>query len=76
MCKPARYDKKYSYPFFEWIPFDGFTDIKEIGEGGFAKVYSATWIDGKSKYHKKVDGSCLKRLVGSQNMSVFILHHF
>ncbi|CAG8629340.1 16538_t:CDS:2 [Funneliformis mosseae] len=33
------------------------TDIKEIGEGGFAKVYSATWIDGKSKFRKIDDGS-------------------
>ncbi|RIA90122.1 hypothetical protein C1645_823737, partial [Glomus cerebriforme] len=34
------------YPIFlEWVPFDRFKDIKQIGEGGFAKVYSATWID-------------------------------
>ncbi|PKY54333.1 kinase-like protein, partial [Rhizophagus irregularis] len=56
------------------------SDIKEIGEGGFAKVYSATWNDGKSKYRKNDDGSwkkrepksmnvALKRLNGSQNMS-------
>ena len=61
----------------EWIPFDRFTDIKEVGESGFAKVYSATWIDGK---YEKVDGNwkkneprlmkvALKRLNGSQNMS-------
>jgi serine/threonine protein kinase len=37
-----------------------FTDIKEIGEGGFSKVYSATWIDGISKYHKNNDGSWKK----------------
>ena len=54
MCKPAgyneEYDKGYSYLFLEWVTFDRFTDIKEIGEGGFANVYSATWIDGKSRY--------------------------
>ena len=34
------------YPLFlEWVPFDKFEDIKQIGEGGFAKVYSAKWID-------------------------------
>ncbi|RIA81407.1 hypothetical protein C1645_837070 [Glomus cerebriforme] len=33
----------YDYPLFlEWVPFDRFKDIKQIGEGGFAKVYSAT----------------------------------
>ena len=30
----------------EWIPYDKFTNIKFIAKGGFAKVYSATWIDG------------------------------
>ncbi|POG61686.1 hypothetical protein GLOIN_2v1702303, partial [Rhizophagus irregularis DAOM 181602=DAOM 197198] len=57
-----------------------FEDVKQIGEGGFAKVYSATWIDGKTEYDKQDDGSwkkeepepmkvALKRLNGSQNMS-------
>ena len=69
--------------FLEWVPFDRFTDIKEIGEGGFAKVYSATWFDGRGsyryRYYKKNDGSweresipiavALKRLNGSQNMT-------
>jgi hypothetical protein len=69
------------YPkFLEWVPFDRFEDIKQIGEGGFAKVYSATWIDGKAKYFKQNDGNwikrepksikvALKRLNGSYNMS-------
>ncbi|POG79133.1 kinase-like domain-containing protein [Rhizophagus irregularis DAOM 181602=DAOM 197198] len=34
------------YPLFlEWVPFNRFEDIKKIGEGGFAEVYSATWVD-------------------------------
>jgi hypothetical protein len=70
---------RYHPIFLEWVPFDRFEDIKQIGEGGFAKVYSAKWIDGKVKY-KKHDGSwkksepkpmivALKSLNGSQNMS-------
>src|SRR4051812_25548390 len=47
--------------FLEWVPFDRFTNIKEIGEGGFAKVYSANWIDGKSEYYRDNDGSYKKR---------------
>ncbi|GBC08967.1 hypothetical protein RclHR1_08510003 [Rhizophagus clarus] len=70
------------YPIFlEWVPFNRFEDIKQIGEGGFSKVYSALWIDGKAKYDKQDDGSwkkresepirvALKRLNGSQNISV------
>src|ERR1051325_4909442 len=30
----------------EWIPYDRFQDIKQIGEGGFANIFSATWLDG------------------------------
>ncbi|GES74546.1 kinase-like domain-containing protein [Rhizophagus clarus] len=79
--KDTMYDIKiHSNRFFEWIPFDKFTDIKEIGRGGFSKVYSATRIDGKSFYYKDNDGNyrkevhgpekvALRRLNGSQNMS-------
>ncbi|GES87557.1 kinase-like domain-containing protein [Rhizophagus clarus] len=75
------YDGDDYYPLFlEWVPFDRFEDMKQIGEGGFAKVYSATWIDGAAKYTKQDDGSwvkirpksikvALKRLNESQNMS-------
>ncbi|CAB5321677.1 unnamed protein product [Rhizophagus irregularis] len=88
--KNTIYNAKYSddddddydddYPLFlEWIPYDRFNDIKKIGEGGFAKVYSATWIDGKAIYTRN-NGSwkkgesepikvALKKLNGSQNMS-------
>ncbi|GES76082.1 kinase-like domain-containing protein [Rhizophagus clarus] len=71
--------------FLEWVPFDKFKDIKQIGEGGFAKVYSATWIDGNAEYEKQDDRSwkklepishtvALKRLNGSQNMSIEYLN--
>ena len=39
--------------FLERVPFDKFTDIKQIGEGGFAKVYFAKWSDGPAKYEKQ-----------------------
>src|SRR4051812_735817 len=35
---------------FEWIPYNQFSDIKEIGRGGFATVYSAIWKDGPLNY--------------------------
>ncbi|GES72879.1 kinase-like domain-containing protein [Rhizophagus clarus] len=71
--------------FLEWVPFDRFINIEQIGEGGFSKVYSATWIDGKSKYERRGDGSwkkletksikvALKKLNGSQNISVKYLN--
>ena len=54
--KDTIYNAKNSggFPLFlEWVPFDRFEDIKQIGEGGFAKVYSAKWIDGQANYERK-----------------------
>ncbi|CAG8476263.1 13308_t:CDS:10 [Ambispora gerdemannii] len=33
--------------FLQYIPFEKFADIRSIGEGGFARVYSARCIDGE-----------------------------
>src|SRR5438552_14134779 len=35
---------------FEWIPYNQFSDIKEIGRDGFATIYSAIWKDGQLIY--------------------------
>jgi serine/threonine protein kinase len=59
--------------------------MKQIGEGGFAKVYSAIWTDGKPSYKKQDYGSwkklesepikvALKKLNESQNMSAKYLN--
>ena len=85
--KDTMYDARYGGKFLEWVPFDRFTKVKEIGGGGFAKVYSATWIDGPLRYRleKQDDGSwkksesepttiALKRLNESQNMTVEYLN--
>ena len=45
-------DYRYYPLFLEWVSFDRFEDIKQIGEGGFAKVFSAIWVDGEAKYVK------------------------
>ncbi|GBB88976.1 hypothetical protein RclHR1_01560012 [Rhizophagus clarus] len=81
----ARHDS--SGTFLEWVLFNKITNIKQIGEGGFSKVYSAIWIDGKSSYKERDDGNweklesepikvALKKLNGSQNMSVNYLNKF
>lgn len=41
---------EHYYHNLEWIPYDRFQDIKSIGEGGFANIYSATWLDGKPMF--------------------------
>ena len=62
---------------FEWIPYNQFSDIKEIGRGGFATVYSAIWKDGQLKYdednkeytRKSNQKVALKCLHNSQNIT-------
>src|SRR5436190_1940500 len=76
------YDQYDCLKYLEWVPFDRFTNIKQIGKGGFAKVYSAIWIDGKSYYIKQNNEKsapvpiaiALKRLNESQNMSAEYLN--
>ena len=66
------------YYNLEWIHYDRFQDIKSIGEGGFASIYSATWLDGKpkigetTKKRSKPIKVALKKLKNSKNMEVFI----
>ncbi|RHZ71354.1 hypothetical protein Glove_259g6 [Diversispora epigaea] len=31
----------------EWIPYDRFKDVKQIGKGGFGTIHYARWIDGR-----------------------------
>ncbi|GBC46690.2 kinase-like domain-containing protein [Rhizophagus irregularis DAOM 181602=DAOM 197198] len=76
-------DKNCSYcnkPFIEelWCKE---CDPRHMFEGGFAKVYSATWIDGKAEYDydwKRKEPQpikvALKRLNGSKNMSAEYLN--
>jgi len=33
----------------EFVHYDQLEDIEFIAEGGFSKVYKATWIDGMKK---------------------------
>jgi serine/threonine protein kinase len=62
---------------FEWIPYNQFSDIEEIGRGGFTTVYSAIWKDGLLKYtyvneaytRESNQNVALKCLHNSQNIT-------
>ncbi|CAB4417931.1 unnamed protein product [Rhizophagus irregularis] len=41
----------YDNIIFEWIPYNQFDYIEEVGKGGFATIYSAIWNDGPLKYN-------------------------
>src|SRR4051794_17245377 len=35
--------------YLQWIPYDDLTQIENIGEGGFATIYKATWLNGEKR---------------------------
>ncbi|RHZ76297.1 hypothetical protein Glove_199g23 [Diversispora epigaea] len=36
----------YNHEEIEWIPYNRFKDVKQIGKGGFGTIHYARWIDG------------------------------
>ncbi|GBB99980.1 hypothetical protein RclHR1_00370021 [Rhizophagus clarus] len=56
----VQHETKHYDDNLEWIPYNRFQNIKSIGEGGFAKIYSAILLDElNSRGHIKV---ALKKL--------------
>jgi hypothetical protein len=55
---------------FEWIPYNQFNKIEEIGKGGFAIVYSAIWKDGPLFYKEK-----FRRTSGNRKVALKCLHN-
>ena len=64
-----------------FVPYDRFKNVEFIAEGGFSKIYKATWIDGPAitkwnkkkqsfgKSSKKNDAVVLKKLNNSKNVT-------
>ncbi|RHZ64770.1 hypothetical protein Glove_320g52 [Diversispora epigaea] len=42
----AQLNANYHLELIEWIPYDKFKDVKQIGKGGFGTIHYARWIDG------------------------------
>jgi hypothetical protein len=67
----------YEDNMVEWIPYNQFKDIKEIGRDDFTALYSAIWIDAPLQYddddkewtRKPSIGVSLKCLYNSQNIT-------
>ncbi|CAG8497501.1 9572_t:CDS:2, partial [Racocetra fulgida] len=63
--------------YLEWISYDRFREVKEIGHGAYAKLFSAIWLDGpriipdeKKKFKRDVRKRViLRQLHNSQNIS-------
>src|SRR5205809_54137 len=45
------YTRLKTYGKMEFVPYDKFTDVEFIAEGGFSKIYKATWKDGPRNWN-------------------------
>ncbi|RHZ46357.1 hypothetical protein Glove_624g45 [Diversispora epigaea] len=43
----AQLNANVKWEVIEWIPYERFKDIKQIGKGGFGTIKYARWIDGR-----------------------------
>jgi hypothetical protein len=58
----------------EWIPYDQFNDIKELGKDEFTTIHLAIWKDGplyyyNYKYTRKQNKKVNLKLYNSQNIT-------
>jgi hypothetical protein len=44
--KEKQQEATSSFEFFEWIPYDQFENVKNIGRREFVTIYSAIWKNG------------------------------
>ncbi|RHZ80182.1 hypothetical protein Glove_139g263 [Diversispora epigaea] len=42
----AQLNANSNWDVIEWIPYDRFKDVEQIGKGGFGTIHYALWIDG------------------------------
>ncbi|RHZ75690.1 hypothetical protein Glove_212g124 [Diversispora epigaea] len=45
----AQLNANSKWEVIEWIPYDRFKDVKQIGKGGFGTIHYARWIDAEIK---------------------------
>ena len=70
--KATRYGNDY---YLQWIPYNDLTNIEKIGEGGFATISKATWLNGYKTVNDDRERTskdmpvALKKLHNSQNIS-------
>ncbi|RHZ70123.1 hypothetical protein Glove_275g47 [Diversispora epigaea] len=51
----AQLNANYNYEVIEWIPYDRFKDVKQIGRGGFGTINYARWIVALKKFDNFVN---------------------
>ena len=57
------------YGRMEFVFYDRFKDVEFIAEGGFSKIYKATWVDGPMDFGSSNYPVALKKLNNSKNIT-------
>lgn len=47
-------ERDYWEPFLEWAPFEEFTDVEKIGQGGYSEIYKACWKNNEDRSKKQI----------------------
>ncbi|RIB19951.1 hypothetical protein C2G38_2244852 [Gigaspora rosea] len=58
----------------EYVPYEQFTNIKYLSEGGFSKIYKATWKDGPITSWNNYLGNDCKPFFYHEHNSCLILN--
>ncbi|KAG9305877.1 hypothetical protein G9A89_016529 [Geosiphon pyriformis] len=75
------YDDDYLI-YYEWIPWERLSNIKEIARGGFGIIYKATWFNGlinkstikhngEMKYERKREKEVAIKIIPTNSLEVF-----
>src|SRR5215216_149479 len=58
LIKSTQLKAKYynNHYYLQWIPYNDLTNIEKIGEGDFAAIYKATWLNGLKSDKSIADG--------------------
>ena len=70
----------YTDVLFEWVSYDQFNDVKEIGKSDLTSIYSAVWRNGPLYYNngewmrKSDEKVALKCFCNSQNITDELLN--
>ena len=82
LIQHSQLNTTYAANYLEWVPFEKFQNVTYVAKGGFGKIYSAEWPEGRisfwnienqewKRFPKKV---ALKSLDNSSDISIDFLN--
>ncbi|RHZ53523.1 hypothetical protein Glove_441g89 [Diversispora epigaea] len=76
LIKNSQLQSSQNDSFLEWVPYNRFSNIQYLGQGGFSTVYSALWNNHSQSLRTGPKKVALKRLHNSENICLQFLNEF